>query len=176
MTEALKMLASERRWVAWRNEERGGKYTKVPYAPSGLKAKADDPSTWGTRPAAEACARRIVNGLGGGVGIELGDLGADQHLAGMDLDSCLQDGDVAPWAAAILNAVDSYAETSPSGRGLKIFFYVATEDVRWFLDLIGVEPDGFGCRRDVVGEDARDHGPAVEVYLNRRYFTVTNDR
>src|ERR1700736_1756435 len=32
------------------------------------------------------------------------------------------------------------------------------------------------ARRDVPGEDARDHGPAVEVYFRNRYFTVTGNK
>jgi len=79
---ALAPLARELRWVAWRNELRGSKLTKVPYAPDGRKARADDPSTWGSRTAAARVARSIVNGLGGGIGIQLGHLGADMHLRG----------------------------------------------------------------------------------------------
>jgi putative DNA primase/helicase len=175
---ALEAFVADPRWVAWRNEMRGNppKPTKVPYAPDGRRAKADDPSTWGTRSEAEERVKNIVNGLGGGIGIQLGDLGADQHLAGLDLDSCLDAGAVAPWAAAILTAADSYAEISPSGGGLKLFFYIGSDDVRWFLDHIGVPRDGWGCRRDVPGEDAHNHGPAVEVYLAGRYFTVTEKR
>src|SRR6266568_7825108 len=169
-------LVCERVWVAWRNELRDGKLTKVPYAPNGRRAKAGDPSTWGTYVEAEARAKRIINGLGGGIGIELGDLGADLHLAGFDLDSCLADGMIAPWAAEILAAAATYAEVSPSGGGLKLFFYIATEDARWFLDRIGVAAEQWGCRRDVPGADARDHGPAVEVYLALRYFAVTGNR
>ncbi len=59
---AFDALAGEARWVAWRNELRGGKPTKVPHSPNGKKAKADNPSTWGIRTAAEACAAKIVNG------------------------------------------------------------------------------------------------------------------
>jgi putative DNA primase/helicase len=169
--------ASEHRWVAWRNELRGGKPTKVPYAPSGKRAKADDPSTWGTRAAAEARAAKIVNGQGGGIGIELGDLGGDVYLAGLDLDSCLgEDRIVAPWAEAILSTVPTYAEVSPSGLGLKAFFYVESHDVRPFLNRISAQHGQWGVRRDVPGEDARDHGPAVEVYLSNRYFTVTGNK
>jgi hypothetical protein len=175
-SSTLDHLAQSRRWVAWRNELRGEKPTKIPYAPGGRRAKADDPATWGTRSEAEARARRIVNGQGGGVGIELGDIGADQYLAGIDLDSCMSNGTIAPWAAAILELLDSYAEISPSGSGLKLFCYIETVDVRWFLDLIAVEQDGWGCRRDVPGEDARDHGPAVEFYAALRYFAVTDNR
>src|ERR1051326_7396724 len=100
---ALNNHADERRWIAWRNELRGEQLTKVPYAPDGRKAKADDPNTWGSRAQAADRARQIINGKGGGVGIELGDLGTDLHLAGLDLDSCiLKDGAVASWAAGIV--------------------------------------------------------------------------
>jgi hypothetical protein len=170
-------LAHEARWVAWRNEPRGRKSTKVPYAPNGKRAKADDPATWGTREEAERCAAKLVNGHGGGIGIQLGDLGNDAQLAGIDLDSCLDEhGIVAPWAETILSSLPSYVEVSPSGRGLKVFFYVASEDVRPFLDRIGAQHGQWGVRRNVPGEDARDHGPAVEVYLSNRYFTVTGDK
>src|SRR5947209_1419611 len=157
-------LAHELRWVAWRIEIRGGKRTKDPYAPSGGRARADDPLTWGTRDEAERCAARLVNGQGGGVGIQLGDLGTDVHLAGIDLDSCLgEDGTLAEWAQAILDAVPSYAEVSPSGHGLKLFFYMMISDARPFLDRIGAQYGQWGVRRDVPGKDARGHGPAVEV-------------
>jgi putative DNA primase/helicase len=173
----LDALAPETRWVAWRNELRGGKLAKVPYAARGGRAKADDPSTWGTRAEAEARAKKLVNGHGGGIGIELGDLGGDIYLAGIDLDSCLdEDGTVEPWAVAILSTVPSYAEVSPSGRGLKVFFYIASRNVRPFLDRIGAQHGQWGVRRDVPGEDARDHGPAIEVYLSNRYFTVTGNK
>jgi putative DNA primase/helicase len=170
-------LAHERRWVAWRNEPRNDKPSKMPYAPSGRKAKTDDPATWGTRAEAEARAARLVNGHGGGGGIQLGDLGDDIYLAGLDLDSSLsQEGTLMPWAEAILSGVPTYAEVSPSGRGLKLFFYVENSDVRPFLDRIGILDGQWGCRRSIPGEDSRDHGPAVEVYLARRYFAVTSDQ
>jgi putative DNA primase/helicase len=170
-------LASEHRWVAWRNELRGDRLTKVPYGPTGRRAKADDPATWGLRAEAEAMATQLVNGQGGGIGIQLGDLEGDTYLAGIDLDSCLnEDGRLAQWARPILDVMPSYAEVSPSGCGIKLFFYVAGEDVRHFLDCIGAQPEQWGVRRDVPGENARDHGPAVEVYLSHRYFTVTGDK
>jgi putative DNA primase/helicase len=174
---ALDAFADEPRWIAWRNETRNVKATKVPYAPQGGKAKADDPATWGIRVAAEARAAKIVNGTGGGIGIQLGDLDANKLLGGIDLDSCIvDDGTIAPWAAAILSAVPTYAEKSPSGRGIKLFFYIASEAARPFLDRLGVKPDSWGCRRAAPGEDARNHGPAVQLYLARRYFAVTNNQ
>jgi hypothetical protein len=173
---ALQALADQPRWVAWRNEVRGGKLAKIPYAPDGGKAKADDPSTWGMRSAAESRAKKVVNGRGGGIGIQLGDLGADIHLGGIDLDSCISDdGALASWAGEILSAIPTYTERSPSGRGLKMFFYMPSEDVRPFLDRIGVPANALGTRRSVPGLEGRDHGPAIETYLGARYFTVTED-
>ena len=218
---ALGELAGWRLWVAWRNEPRpggSGKPAKVPYMSEGIRAKADDPATWLPRTEAEVVAQRIGNGGGGGVGIELGDLGDGRYLGGLDLDSCLSPspagdgmpfvltqamqerlcelghsaaefrqmtpadaqailmpyGVLAPWAAAILEACPSYAEVSPSGFGLKLFFYIQSEHVRPFLTQISVPDGAWGCRRGVPGEDGRDHGPAVEIYLARRYFAVTD--
>jgi hypothetical protein len=173
---ALDQHAKEPRWVAWRNERRGDKLTKVPYCAPDKKAKADDPTTWLCRAEAERVAAKIVNGLGGGVGYELGDLGNDLYIGGIDLDSCLNNGEATDWAAAIMASAPTYGEQSPSGTGLKLFFYLAAEDVRPFLDLIAVLPTQWGCRRDVPGENARDHGPAVEIYLSHRYFAVTEQR
>ena len=172
---AFEPLVDEPRWVAWRNEVRRNKPTKVPHSPHGGLAKADDPATWGTRAQAEALAAAIVNGTGGGIGIELGDLGADTYLAGIDLDSCIAaDGCLALWAEKILSVVDTYAERSPSGTGVKVFFYASGDDVVPFLELIGVEPGSWGVKRS-IGANGRDHGPAVEIYVSHRYFAVTGD-
>jgi hypothetical protein len=170
-------LATMPRWVAWRTEQRKGKPTKVPYSPHGGMGKADDPATWGTRAEAEARAEKLVNGSGsGGVGIHLGDLDGHVYLAGVDLDSCInEEGSLASWAATILAELDTYAERSPSGRGIKAFFYVAQEDVRPFLDLIGVPPTGWGTKRGIAGHDGANHGPGVELYCSHRFFAITNN-
>jgi hypothetical protein len=173
---AFAALAAEPRWVSWRTELRGDKPTKVPYCPTtGRKAKADDPATWAPRAAAERRAERIVNGLGGGVGIQLGDLGDHMHLCGIDLDSCLEGNNIAPWAARILEAAPSYAERSPSGKGVKVFFLAPLGQIRPLLDRIGAQAKQWGVRRDIPGEDPRNHGPAIEIYCSHRYFAVTGE-
>jgi len=148
---------------------RSDKATKVPYSPNGGKAKADDPSTWGTRAEAEKKASQIVNGLGGGIGIELGDLGADTFLVGIDFDSCLdQHGNLADWAKPFLAAVPSYTEISPSGRGIKTFFLMAAEYVRAFLELVGVVNEQWGFSRSIPGERPKtDHGPGIDPRSGR---------
>jgi hypothetical protein len=145
MSAAFITLAAEPRWVNWRNEQRGERLTKVPYQPNNQRAKADDPTTWTTRDAVADAVPNIVNGLGGGVGIVLGHIGADLHLCGLDLDTCLRDSTIALWAAAILDVAQTYAEISPSGGGLKAFFYVASENIRPFLDRIGVDQKASGA-------------------------------
>src|SRR6516162_11447713 len=119
------LFENEQRWIAWRNEKRGGKLTKVPYGAGGNPAKANDPATWLTRGEAVALAKRIANGLGGGIGLELGDLGADLYIVGFDLDSCIdKNRSLTLWAKEILSELDTYAEASPSGTGVKAFFYI----------------------------------------------------
>jgi P4 family phage/plasmid primase-like protien len=69
---------------------------------------------------------------------------------GIDLDDCVDEhGAIAPQATAILEAVEGYAEISPSGTGLKIF-------TRAKLDTAHV-----------------DHDKGLEIYPKGRYFTVT---
>jgi hypothetical protein len=173
---ALDPFAVIARWVAWCNEPRGskGKLTKVPYGARGRKAKADDPATWIERAEAESRAVKLVNGSGGGIGIELGDIGNDLYLGGLDLDSCIDEsGTLAPWAEPILAAVDTYAEVSPSGRGIKSFFLILVADVRPFLDRIGVDAGKWGTKRGIEGLNGADHGPGIEIYLSHRFFAVT---
>jgi hypothetical protein len=62
------------------------------------------------RQQAEKLAQMKVNGRGGGLGIQLGDLGDGLFLGGVDLDSCIDEsGCLAPWAEPFLAALDTYA-------------------------------------------------------------------
>jgi hypothetical protein len=175
MTGAFAALLDEPRWLAWREEERDGKPTKVPYAAHGqVRGSATDPATWGTHAAAAARARQLDDGRKVGCGTVLGDLGGDLFLAGIDFDSSLDENrTLALWAGRIIAALGSYAEVSPSGRGLKAFFYLAADDVRWFLDRLGVAADKWGTKRGIPGISGADHGPGIELYCSHRYFTVT---
>lgn len=121
----LDTLAPSRRWVAWREENRKGKPTKVPYSPHGGAAKSNDASTWADRAHALKRAREI----GGGLGFMLGELDG-QAFGGVDLDSCLdpETGALEPWAREVVDRFASYAEISPSGRGVKVFFRYASAD------------------------------------------------
>ena len=71
---------------------------------------------------------------------------------GIDLDDCVErDGSsysIKPWAAKILEEVNSYAEFSPSGNGIHIICKGPHQQ--------------YGTRRD-----------GIEVYSHGRYFTMT---
>ncbi len=144
-TNALRWLSGRRQWVAWRYMERAGRRTKPPVNPyTGNDADVTDPTTWGSYEG--ALARAAQDGLPG-VGYVLS---VDDGLVGVDLDGCIDaGGNLAPWAAAIVETLDSYTETSPSGRGLHI--------LAW-----GQLPPG-----------RRRAGP-IEMYGHHRYLTFTD--
>ena len=141
-------LKTRPQWVVWRTEKRNDKPTKVPYAPkTGAKAKSDTPSTWATF--ATALTAYDNGKRYDGMGYVFS--GADDDFTGIDLDKCASgDGQFETWATDIVAAMDSYTETSPSGRGLHII-------------LKGKLPDG-GRRKG-----------KIEMYDSGRYFTVTGD-
>lgn len=146
--EQLKTL---RQWINWRYENRDGKPTKVPYQPSGVHAKSNDPATWSNY--------EDVAGRGGFVGFVFA---ADGEFFGIDLDECLIAGELAPWAGEIVERFPAaYVEVSPSGRGLKLFCRGSIKKGR--SKKIGSKLDG------------ADKAPGVEVYGQGRYFTVTGD-
>lgn len=145
-TNAFRWLVERRQWVAWRYLERAGKRTKPPVDPrTGRDADVSDPTTWGSYE--EAMERQQRDHLPG-IGYVLS---GDDGLVGVDLDGCMDvDGNLAPWAAAIVQALDSYTEVSPSGTGLHI--------LAW-----GRLPAG-----------RRRSGP-IEMYDGARYLTFTGD-
>ncbi|HEV7266378.1 MAG TPA: hypothetical protein VGN83_15875 [Falsiroseomonas sp.] len=169
----LAALAASPRWVAWQTQDRGGKATKVPYAPLHGLAKAGDPSTWGSREAAELRAAKLPRPFGsGGVGLQLGDhLGL--AIGGIDLDTCrnAETGILEPWATEVVARFASYTEVSPSSTGVKIFVTLDAAELPMLLAAMNTEGGKvFKQRGD------RDHPPAIEIYLASRYFAVTDQR
>jgi putative DNA primase/helicase len=171
---ALAAWEAAPRWVAWHTIRKPGqKPRKVPFGAHGKPAKSNDKRTWLTF--ADANRLRQVRAYDG-VGIQLGDLGDERYLAGIDLDSCFDANHTPlPWAQAILDLLPTYAEISPSGTGVKLWFTTAAADTRPLLRLIRVLDTDWGTKRS-IGTDGTDHGPAVEIYAAVRYFTVTGNR
>lgn len=96
----------------WRYELRDGNQTKVPYM-SGTKRKAnvDDPTTFTAFDTAASATGYD------GIGIRVSN-----DTVGIDLDHCMEEGKLLPWAQTIVDRFDAtYIEISPSGEGIRIF-------------------------------------------------------
>ncbi len=141
-------LREYRSWVGWKygKVRTSGKHEKIPVNPhTGGRASVDKATTWGTFEEAVAAVERFRLEGAGFVFTE------NDPYVGVDIDGCVDpDGVIAPWAMKIVRTLDSYAEISPSGTGIKAW-------VRATLPT-----DKTGARR----------GP-VEVYQYGRFFTVT---
>jgi hypothetical protein len=148
--ESLKRL---RRCVCWNWVWTGKKWDKPPLQTNGSKAASDDPSTWTTFD--EALATYQAGGFDG-IGVMLGQVDdTGLTLSGIDLDDCRDPatGKLTQFAAWVTTQLESYAEVSPSGEGIKLLAF-------------GRLPRG---RR-------ADKACGVEMYDAGRYFTLTGHR
>ncbi len=138
-------LIDRPQWVLWCYVERDGKTTKVPRAAATpwREASSTNPSTWATFERVQGMAHE-ADGLGF-------VFTADDDYVGIDLDDCLDEhGELAPWAAEIVEELDSYTERSPSGRGLHIL-----------------------VKGKLPGSRRRSGG--FECYDRARYFAITGE-
>lgn len=133
-------------WCVWRYEDtEGAKPTKVPYsARNGRLCSVTNPETWSTFDEAVSAASR--NDWYSGIGFVFAE---SDPYAFIDLDSTDGDSDAYDRQLKIYHEFNSYAELSPSGKGLHII-------VR------GSIPNG------------RRRGK-VEVYSSERYATMTGN-
>lgn len=136
--EELRLLPQ---WVCYNS-------SKIPFSPStGKGADCNDPNTWGVYETAHRAWSNNRNRYAG-LGFEFVD---GQQIVGVDLDKCVIEGELTPFASDILGRLDSYAEYSPSNNGIHIW-------VRGRLPNNLAFSDG-ECR--------------IEMYDHDRYFTVT---
>lgn len=134
-------------WVLWKMEMRGGRMSKVPYQPNGMRAESTTSATWSD--CQSVMLAYTSNPSFSGIGFVFTK---DDPYVGIDLDKCRDPvtGVVEPWASTIVDDIDTYAELSPSGKG----FHLIGK---------GTLP-AKGRRKD-----------QVEMYDSGRYFTVTGD-
>jgi len=166
---SLLALADKPRWVPYSGAPKGDDdIDKAPLNPAtGGNASSTDPKTWGRRGVAEKRAQRLRKpGHRSGVGIMLGDLGGGLCLAGVDLDGCLHDGQLEPWAQGIRDRLDSYTEVSPSGRGVKVFFLIRGCDLPTIRKATGTKHKKPWMAGDHYG---------VELHWGHAYYTVTGN-
>jgi putative DNA primase/helicase len=104
------------------------------------------------------------------------DIGDGLYLAGIDLDTCVKDEVFEPWAADVIRKFGSYTEISPSGNGAKVFFVIneVERDV-WLTRLRRRTGDPAQEGEKWALQTGNNHPPAIELYLGKRYFTVTGE-
>ena len=127
-------------WIVWKYEDVNNKKTKVPYNLKGFKASVTNPQTWHT-------FEDVANATGfDGIGFVMT---ANDPFAFIDLDHTSNQEEFAKQQTIYSNFIDTYAELSPSGKGLHIL-------------LKGRLPQG------------RRRG-SVEIYSSQRFMTVTGN-
>lgn len=121
-------LAGLRSWLVWRYESEPGvaKPRKVPYYISGARrhgeqGSPDDLAALATLERAQRAAR-----IGKYDGIGLAML-ASNGIVALDFDNCFTGGQLDPTVAELV--ASTYAETSPSGKGVRAFFTGTLEEL-----------------------------------------------
>jgi hypothetical protein len=133
-------------WVLWRFEDRNSvKPTKVPYCSlTGKMASVTNPHTWVSFD--QAIQAMEASNQYDGIGFVLTK---EDPFAFVDLDDTKENQSELDRQIKIFKEFDSYAEKSPSGKGLHIIVKGALES---------------GRRRS-----------SIEIYSSARYMTMTGD-
>ena len=148
--EELRELSS---WLIWRFEqyEDEPKARKIPYYPlggrrHGKQGSPEDLAKLTTFALArDAAARRGMDGVGFALTQEAG-------IVALDFDNCVADGVVDPIVANLVR--NTYAEYSPSGKGVRAFFWGDLGNRKCF---------------------SKDHAFAVETFTSSGFVTVTGN-
>ena len=150
------------RWAPWRAvwNAKKKKYDKIPHRAdrpaSGLSNKSI--KWWASFHTAMGAYQQNPDRFAG-----VGYLMTGAHdLIAVDLDHCVQDGDIAPWAAEVVAKLDSYTEISPSGTGLRVMVE-GTLERDWVNHDVGIEVYGGGDARFVTITGAKLPGSPSRV-------------
>jgi putative DNA primase/helicase len=136
------------RWVLWRYQWAGEKWAKMPINQLGRRIDVHQAEN---QRAFRTVLEQHRTGCGDGVGFVIT---AGDGFIGIDLDDCFEENrQLQPWAQEIIRRAGTYAEVSPSGRGIRIIGR-------------GTKPKWAGSRKTVEGRH-------VEIYDARQYVTVT---
>jgi len=139
--EELRLL---KQWVLWKYEDIGAsKPTKVPYHPNGRLADVTDPSTWSTFNEVHSSAKL---GAHSGIGFIFSH---NDPYTFIDLDDAEGDDAVLQRHLKVYHEFETYAEVSPSGKGLHLI-----------------------CKGTVPAGRRRSK---IEIYPHARYATMTGN-
>lgn len=101
-------------WVCWRYTLAKGRWTKIPFCPSGSRASATNPDHYSSF---EDVFTAYTKGHYSGVGFALT---TDDPFVALDIDHCLTGSVITEEAGGIIKLMNSYSEISPSGTGIRI--------------------------------------------------------
>lgn len=151
-------MKARRQWLNWKYEAASGgsKPKKPPYDPdSGQKVDSTDPANWRALDDAAGAVSKFD-----GIGFVFSE---DDPYCGIDLDNCRDPatGQIEEWATNIIKAANSYTEVSPSSCGVKIFCKAKN-------------PASKGQKAPIP--KAWGNSGEVEIYDQKRYFTVTGQK
>lgn len=157
-------------FCVWRFEERAGKRTKIPYSPrTGERCTGLEDYTPFTEAALAAAEGPAFDGIG---------IGMYRGICGIDIDHCVEGGELLPAAQDIVDMMGAYTEVSPSGTGIHILFRLPDSygegagDVRDRDDY----RRRYRFRRPLPEDEGGGDGCGLEVYLSGmtyRYLTLT---
>ena len=179
-------LTAQPRWLLWRmksttDPETGElRTTKIPISYRTSKpADVTAPASWADHASVEAALVRAP-GAWDGPGFALGVIEPiGEVVIGLDLDCCLnKDGALDAWALPFLQALPSYSEISPSGTGIKIIARIHLADLAEVRRRLGIaEGDTNQARTRIFGTRVNgSHAPGAQLFLMKRFFTVTGRR
>jgi hypothetical protein len=144
-TNPLTLLIAFDHWVCWKWN--GGK--KPPYDAKNPQGPIDafNPSNWADY---HTACRAVAKGKADGIGFVL----TGTPFAAFDLDDCIVNDELAPWAKKLIEMAGSYTEITPSKDGIRIIGKAEGPLVDW-----GPKPMSVG---------------SLEIYRKaKRYITVT---
>ena len=137
-------IKSTPQWVAWKWQERDGKSIKVPRdLMTEAAIDAHDAEHWYSYEQADKIYQFAFDGIGYVIT-------HDDGIVGVDLDDCVEAGELNSFAQSIVDNVPSYWEISPSGTGIKGYLLGELGDYR-----------------------SKSATAPIEVYQGRRFFTFT---
>jgi putative DNA primase/helicase len=143
----LQELAGYPNFVVWHYKEENGQRKKPPINPNTrLPASPTDRTTWATL---ESALSAVATSTYQGIGFML----SHSPFAGIDLDHCIQEGRLQPWAQEIIEKLNTYTEYSPSWNRVK-----GTGGVHLLVE--GKPP-------------ASKKAGNIEVYGEKHYLTIT---
>lgn len=145
--ELLKELIQRDQFVNYIMEQNGARTTKPPTDANGYKIDAQNNNNWRSFEDAYNASDKI--------GFVLTD---NDPFLFLDLDHVLKDGKLCDWAEELVAELPAtYIEISPSGDGLHMLYKLHdTPELK-------------------TNKRKFDDGTVLEVYFNKRYFTLTGN-